>query len=104
MRSNPATISGSILDANFEPTTGGAVTFIDPFGNQVVDAWVDGDGNFAIDLTDGEYRAITRFTNGVIDDVWDGVNGAPCANQLCDFQATGTPIVVSGGVMKAEAG
>jgi uncharacterized repeat protein (TIGR01451 family) len=92
-----AIVTGSVLDANGQPTTGGAAAFIDPFGDVYQEAWLDNDGNFAINLPDGSYTVVTRFTFGVIDDQWDGIDGSPCPNQICDFGA-GTPIVVSGGV------
>ena len=41
---------------------GGAVSFIDPFGNFYREAWLQGEaGTFSIDLPDGSYYAVTRF-------------------------------------------
>ncbi|WP_191621140.1 carboxypeptidase regulatory-like domain-containing protein [Marinihelvus fidelis] len=91
-----STVSGSITDPEGNPA-GGAVAFMDPAGNNYADAWTDGDGNFSIELQDGTYWAVTRYTYGVIDDAWDGIDGAACVNLTCDIMAVGTPIVVSGG-------
>ena len=92
------TIFGSILDSAGQPGPGGIVRMYDPSGNHVDDFGVDGNGNFETQpLPDGTYFAFTKFTYGVIDDRWDGIDGSPCLNQLCDVLA-GTPIVISGGL------
>jgi acetyltransferase-like isoleucine patch superfamily enzyme len=92
----PATISGSIRDSS-GGNPGGGVAFFDAVGNFIGHAWLDGNGNFETwPLGDGSYYAITQFTSGMIDDQWDGIDGSPCQNQLCDRLA-GAPIVISGG-------
>ena len=61
----------------------------------------DGSGADAV-AGDGIYTVVTRYTFGVIDDVWDGFDGVQCPNQICDFGALADPIVISGGVASAN--
>ena len=98
----PATISGHIFDGNGNPGPGGAVRLFDSSGEHYGDFWVDGDGYFeTYPFGSGTYFAVTRYTQNVIDDRWDGFDGEPCPNQTCDILA-GTPIVVDNGVAVAD--
>lgn len=92
----PAKISGSLLDTNGQPV-GGSVQIFNSNGDHQGDFWADGNGDWeSYPLPFGNYYAVTRFTNNVIDDRWDGVNGSQCLNQLCD-KLGGTPIVINQG-------
>jgi hypothetical protein len=91
------TVSGTLLD-NGDNHVGGAVRFIDPFGNEQNTAWTQNEaGEWSIDLPQGTWTLVTGFLwEGFIDDIWDGLDGAQCPALVCDFAATGTPVVTDG--------
>ena len=77
---------------------GGAVILYDQDGNWFDQFWLDGEGgNFqTYPIPTGVYYAVTKYTWGVVDDVWDGNDGSQCPNQLCN-PLDHEPIRVSSG-------
>jgi 5-hydroxyisourate hydrolase-like protein (transthyretin family) len=82
--SDPGTISGYLLKHD-DSSVGGGVRILDENGDYWGDFWTDENGYWETHpLPTGTYYAVTWYTDEVIDDVWDGGDGAQCPNNLCN--------------------